>query len=217
MSNHKTPRNFNDLRGKTFGRLAVVSRAPNVVTERGRSYVSWECVCECGKSVIVKAHNLQHGKTKSCGCLQREVRGFTNRTHGETVGGNSREYRAWRDIIARCTNPHVKCYPRYGGAGVYVCARWLGSFELFLSDMGRCPPKMTIDRIDGSKGYEPGNCRWATCTEQSRNRRYCKLNVDSAADVRRRHALGESYAELARSFGAAKSTIAFCCSGATWR
>jgi hypothetical protein len=217
MTNHKTPPNFNDLKNLSFGRLTVRSRAQDVVQKHGRRYVAWECSCQCGKSVIVTAANLKHGKTRSCGCLQKEVCGHVNKTHGETVGRYSREYRAWRDIINRCTYPRTRGYSRYGGAGVTICDQWRTSFESFLSDVGRCPSGLTIDRIDNSKGYEPGNCRWATHTTQSRNRRYCKLSVDTASEIRRRHAEGETYARLAKTFGASKSTIAACCIGATWR
>jgi len=70
----------------------------------------------------------------------------------------------------RCRGPH-RSFHLYGGRGVTVCSRW-ESFENFLADMGPRPsPKHSIDRIDSGGNYEPGNCRWATRAEQSRNTR----------------------------------------------
>lgn len=219
MSNCKTPPNFMDLSGLVFGRLIVVHRVPpEALYGRKRWEPRWMCICVCGQQTIATSKRLLRGLKKSCGCLRREVTGYCNKTHGQTIGGNTRLYRCWRDVVNRCTNPNVKCYPRYGGAGVVICDEWRNSFEAFARDVGEPPDdSLTIDRIDNDKGYEPGNCRWATRTTQSRNRRYCKLNAESAAEVRRRHDEGASYAALASAFGASKSTIAMCCTGATWR
>lgn len=75
-------------------------------------------------------------------------------------------------MISRCENPKVEMYPRYGGRGISVYARWRESFEAFLSDVGQRPsPKHSLDRFPDNNGnYEPGNVRWATVAEQSRNR-----------------------------------------------
>jgi hypothetical protein len=75
-------------------------------------------------------------------------------------------------MIQRCTNPSNSKYAYYGGRGISICSRWVESFAAFLADMGECPGSgYSIDRIDVNGNYEPGNCRWATKKEQSRNTR----------------------------------------------
>jgi hypothetical protein len=72
----------------------------------------------------------------------------------------------------RCFNHRTPRYKDYGGRGVTMCQRWKDSFAAFLADMGPRPIGTTLDRWPNNDGhYEPGNCRWATVTEQNRNRR----------------------------------------------
>lgn len=79
-------------------------------------------------------------------------------------------YNVWKKVRARCNNPKDDHFKWYGAKGVSVCSRW-NDFRSFRADMGERPSaKHSIDRIDNSKGYEPGNCRWATQQEQNRNR-----------------------------------------------
>jgi hypothetical protein len=81
-------------------------------------------------------------------------------------------YTAWRGMISRCTNPKSAAWDNHGGRGITVCDRWLNSFEDFLTDMGDKPPGLTLDRYPNNYGnYEPGNCRWATWSEQNLNKR----------------------------------------------
>lgn len=61
-----------DLQGKVFGRLKVISEAGFIQKIPKSKLVLWLCECSCGSQVIVKAVCLRYGKTKSCGCLQRE-------------------------------------------------------------------------------------------------------------------------------------------------
>ncbi len=78
-------------------------------------------------------------------------------------------YGIWRAMLDRCELHSHMYYRNYGGKGITVCERW-HKFENFYSDMGDRPEGKSLDRINGLKGYYPGNCRWATRLEQARNR-----------------------------------------------
>lgn len=81
------------------------------------------------------------------------------------------EHRAWSLMKSRCHNQRHPRYKDWGGKGITVCKEWRGDFMAFFMHLGRRPsPQHSIDRIDGSRGYEPGNVRWATKQEQSENR-----------------------------------------------
>ena len=86
-------------------------------------------------------------------------------------GKKTREYHAYQNMKKRCVHPENPKYPSYGGRGITICQRWLGSFQAFIDDMGRCPPGMTLDRKNNNGNYEPGNCRWATPQQQGNNQR----------------------------------------------
>lgn len=149
-----------------FGKWEVVSTFRK---DTGYKRLYANVKCECGVEKAVDAASLVAGGSSSC----LKCRRSGTLKHGYAKRGQVKaEWQAWNHMIQRCTNPHDKHYHDYGSRGITVCQRWADSFEAFLADMGPKPGrKLSLDRIENDKNYEPGNCRWATTKQQSQNRR----------------------------------------------
>ena len=133
-----------------------------------------------------------------------------SRSHGLS---GTLAYSSWKTMVYRCTSPKSPNYAYYGGRGITVCERWL-SFENFYADMGERPHGMSIDRIDNSRGYEPGNCRWATRNTQQRNSRNAKLTQADVDWIR--SATGLTQAEIAKRVGVSGPQVSLIRSGKKW-
>lgn len=166
--------NFKDLAGRTFERLTVLSQAPRPEWAKDTN-AYWRCHCTCGNVVTLRAASLLSGRTRSCGCLKVELDTVKMSAmafrHGQT---DSPTYRSWQAMKARVLDPNHHAYDRYGGWGVKIHELWIHSFEAFLADMGERPEGRTLDRRDPYGDYTPENCRWATWSEQNRNKRRLK-------------------------------------------
>lgn len=187
-----------DLTGQRYGRWLVLSEA----LQRGDNRF-WNCRCDCGTEKPVQMGTLRNGTSISCGCYQAEHVKDWMTTHGHSPAGLGRtgEYNSYWTMRQRCTNPKNTNYHRYGGRGIKVCQRWLGSFPDFLTDMGPQPtPQHSLDRYPNRDGnYEPGNCRWASQSEQMNNTRRCRfVTIDGRT---------QSLSQWARELGRHPKTV----------
>lgn len=165
-----------DIVGQKFGRLTAIGFSHTVMYGKS-AWAHWLFVCDCGVSKVINLANVRRGLTKSCGCLSVEIAIARSTTHGSASGGKfTGSYQSWRCMKERFSRP----LPRY--EGVTVCERWL-VFENFLNDMGERPDGMTLDRIDGSKGYSKDNCRWATPSLQAHNQKKRRNTTSSFRGV----------------------------------
>ena len=146
------------LTGRKFGRLRVIMK-----NGKENGHVYWFCLCECGNQTIVRSQDLLSGHTKSCGCLRMD--------HAITHGMSGTPlYQTWINMKTRCYNSKHFGYRYYGGRGIEVYQPWLESFEEFRD---YCfahgyEEGLTIDRIDNSLGYKPGNVQFLTKSEHSK-------------------------------------------------
>lgn len=197
---------FIDRTGARFGRLVAVAYGGNR---------RWLCQCDCGVSKTIRSGDLTTGRTKSCGCLNREsVRdcGNKHRKHGLSV---SRCYNTWHGMKKRCDNEKDKSYKYYGAKGIIYDQRW-AQFENFLADMGEPPVGMSLDRIDSTGNYSKENCRWAPAIIQGQNKSSTKLDIDSVSAMKTLYIYGTGRKMLADQFCVSRATIDFIVTGDTW-
>lgn len=162
------PKIRKDITGQKFGRLTVLKFSKWTLFPCGQYHQVWKCVCKCGTVVDRRSSDIKSGRTKSCGCYNRENSRKIHTTHGAS---KHPLYKIWKAMRQRCRNPKCKDYPGYGGRGIMVCKRW-DRFEIFQDDMRKgYKHGLSIDRKNNDGPYSVKNCRWATGTEQANNKK----------------------------------------------
>ena len=164
------PQDKKDWTNLRVGNLTVLREVPPT-----RKYeIRWAVRCDCGVEKTMASGELgkcvKRGKAM-CQPWCPKGNGRIREAVWKHGMWDTPEYRVWRRMKQRCYVKGNASYARYGGRGIEVCPPWRKDFLAFLTDMGKMPaPKMSIDRIDGDKGYFKENCRWATPKQQANNR-----------------------------------------------
>ena len=167
--------------GAQFGRLTVIRPIRRYRGSRWANSYRHLCRCKCGKVVKVNKNNLitkKSNRTRSCGCLGRDLARKQMFRHGHAIGKRTPEYRAYCDAKGRCNNPNHPAFEHYGARGIKFL---FASFQEFLDELGRRPAGLSLDRINNATGnYAPGNVRWTDKKTQIHNRR-CAVAVTAVA------------------------------------
>lgn len=179
---HGKNANFEDLTGRTFGRLKVIKEAGKAID----GGVLWECACTAPGEVAPHAyilrssHVLKSGNTTSCGCAITDAR-EKQRIYDPNI--NSALKIKYSCMIDRCNNPSNGYYDRYGGRGITTeytsyndfyfdnCDKYMKALEMY--------PGQTIemDRIDNDGNYEKNNIRFVPQKTNNINREITRFYV----------------------------------------
>lgn len=161
MARHHYP--SKNLIGQQFGVWTVIAPAPPTM----RRQAVWTCQSLDGEIRNYREWEILNNRLPQ---PRRPKSGSTiiNYSGGRAYKTETAEYGSWRAMLRRCLDPTFRSYPRYGGKGISVCARWL-SYKNFFSDMGPKPtPDHEIGRLDHALDYSPTNCEWTTKIENCR-------------------------------------------------
>lgn len=171
-----------DMVGKKFGQLTVLRYSHTHIFNELCSEAKWICLCDCGNETIVFGSHLRKGATRSCGCIVLIGTDNPNFKHGISNKKHPHHYilSAWYGIIQRTQSKTAKRFEGWGGRGISIAPQWRHDSTRFVKDVlaeiGERPtPKHSIDRINNEGHYEPSNIRWATPSEQNRNKRTTRL------------------------------------------
>jgi hypothetical protein len=172
--------NFIDRTGQVFGELTVLLCTQKACRKPIEQKTKWLCECSCGNIAEYQGNNLTSGNSTCC----TKCRTAKAVKHGFAKREVSKEstYNSWQSMKQRCNNANCDHYGNYGGRGITYDSSW-EDFQKFYEDMGDCPEGLSLERIDVNLGYFKENCKWASRSEQSYNRRKDSKNTSGIEGV----------------------------------
>lgn len=148
-----------DLVGQKFGMLTVRCQAPTRAKNVGKSARYFECVCECGKVVVVRSDTLRLGKQVSCGCKKKT---YMPQARTKWTPEDHEILSRLKQAKHRCLcKTHVD-YKNYGGRGITIYEPWLKDPRTFIewAKYNGFKKELVLERIDKDGNFEPGNLRF---------------------------------------------------------
>ena len=136
--------------------------------------------------------------------------------HGES---KTRLHRIWKGMKERCTNSKHKQFKDYGGRGITICPEWTNDYTVFRDWAlnNGYKENLTIDRIENDGNYEPNNCQWITRTENNRSRKWNKINMQIANEIRELYKTKKyTMRDLAKKYSISTTTIYFIINNKIW-
>lgn len=161
-----------------------------------------ECIATTLARGLCRKHYLRWYKHGDPSVVKSTLAGVAKAAEANTKHGlwNHSLYAIWNGMMQRCYNSKKKKYARYGARGIRVCERW-HDIRNFVADLDPRPHGMSLDRIDNDGPYSPENCRWATATQQARNRPQAKLTDEQRRRIREEYAKTRSPKTVASLLG----------------
>ncbi len=164
-----------DITGQKYNRLTAVR-----VSHKAKDGFHWVFKCDCGNEIVRRISPVINGNTKSCGCWKSESCTSRSTKHGLR---HTPEWNVWQHIKKRVDGRDSN-REKYVEHGIDMCKEWYDDFQAFYDYVGPRPSDShSIGRIDNFQGYHPGNVRWETDEQQSRNRSRMKSNRTGVAGV----------------------------------
>ena len=198
--------------------LKELDRRPVGSNGNKTRFALFECE-HCGKQVEKQKNNGL--RDFSCGCARYELTSKSNAIHGDS--NSNAEYHnlwsTWRNMKDRCNRSTNQDYKYYGGKGIIVCDEWNDYLEFkkwSILNGYKLNENLQIDRKDGSKNYEPSNCRWVDAKTNQRNRDCIILDEEKANEIRTLISNGLDDIEISKMYKVHKDTIRDIRIGRTW-
>jgi len=169
---------------------------------------------------IIEKRLIDGKRNQSCGCYSNKLIAKANTVHGDTTNNKiSKLYIIYENIKTRCYNKNHKSYKYYGGRGIKVCDMWQKNYLIFKiwAISHGYKKRLTIDRINNDRNYEPNNCKFSTKKEQAQNRKTTKMNWTAIKMIRELFKIGYTRKELFGMFDITYRSLCYILNNKRWK
>lgn len=153
-----TKRNKSELFiGQKFNRLKIISISSQKKKQKTQTYA--KCLCDCGKETVSCIADVKRGKTRSCGCLAKEI---ARKVHYKGYKNLSGTY--WANLKKGAKSRNIKVLLSVEEAYLilekqnFTCP--YTGLQLKLCNDSYWLENASLDRINSELDYTIENCQW---------------------------------------------------------